>query len=186
MAALGDQFLDQLPHRRDKRSLSHMVEFAADSSLEGSGFERPVPRQISNGFKVPARWVRSTFGAVSSEQLPPDKRPRFLAASRPVPVYLRSRRATDAASVAELKFRIQMGWTPSATAEPGSDRIGGAALCHSMRDYHDPDQDRPRYRKECLSGSRCRRQGHGCHSPAAAATRHPTVLCFSAILPYWH
>src|SRR6516162_7399076 len=45
-----------------------------------------------------------------------------------------------------------------------------------MRDRHDPDQDRFRYRKECLSGSRCRRQGHGCHSQAATATRHTAVL----------
>ena len=33
----------------------------------------------------------------------------------------------------ELEFRIQMGWTPSATAEPGSDRIGGTALLFNGR-----------------------------------------------------
>ena len=47
-------------------------------------------------------------------------------------------------------------------------------------DRHDPDQDRPRYRKECLSGSRCRRQRHGC--PSQAATR-PDMLRFFASLP---
>ena len=31
------------------------------------------------------------------------------------------------------EFRIQMGWTPSATAEPASDRIGGAALLFNER-----------------------------------------------------
>src|SRR5215813_13602029 len=29
--------------------------------------------------------------------------------------------------------RIQMGWTPSATAEPGSDRIGGQHCCSDER-----------------------------------------------------
>ena len=33
----------------------------------------------------------------------------------------------------ELEVRIQMGWTPSATAEPGSDRIGGTALSFKER-----------------------------------------------------
>jgi hypothetical protein len=28
----------------------------------------------------------------------------------------------------ELGVRIQMGWTPSATAEPGSDRLGGSII----------------------------------------------------------
>ena len=69
---------------------------------------------------------------------------------------------------------------------PSQVRIGSAGQhCRSMRDRHDPDQDRPRYRKNCLSGSRCRRQRHSCHSQAATATRHATVLCFSAILPDW-
>ena len=33
----------------------------------------------------------------------------------------------------EPEVRIQMGWTPSATAEPGSDRIGGTALSFNER-----------------------------------------------------
>jgi hypothetical protein len=33
------------------------VRFAMDSPLKGTGFEFPVPRQIGNGFKAPARWV---------------------------------------------------------------------------------------------------------------------------------
>jgi hypothetical protein len=31
------------------------------------------------------------------------------------------------------QVRIQMGWTPSATAEPASDKIGGAALLFNER-----------------------------------------------------
>ena len=34
---------------------------------------------------------------------------------------------------AELEVRIQMGWTPSATAEPGSDTIGGTELSFNER-----------------------------------------------------
>ena len=36
-------------------------------------------------------------------------------------------------AIAELEVRIQMGWTPSATTEPGSDRIGGTALSFNER-----------------------------------------------------
>jgi hypothetical protein len=38
-------------------------EFAPDSSQEGSGFELPVPREISSGFEASAELGRSTLGA---------------------------------------------------------------------------------------------------------------------------
>jgi hypothetical protein len=44
-------------------------KFALDSSLEGNGFELPVPHEIGSGFEASAELGRSTVGAaVSSAQ----------------------------------------------------------------------------------------------------------------------
>src|SRR5215472_19369577 len=63
-------------------------------------------------------------------------------------------------------------WGGRPPLPPSQVRIGSAgSIVVQMRDHHDPDQDWPRYRKECLSGSRCRRQGQllsfvsGCDDP---------------------
>jgi hypothetical protein len=43
------------PHRRRRcRKRDECAEFAADSLLEGNGFELPVPREISGGFEASA------------------------------------------------------------------------------------------------------------------------------------
>jgi hypothetical protein len=109
-------------------------------------------------------------------------RPRQLPGTPTIPGTSRNPRLS---MLRYYKFESKWGGRPPLLPSPL--RIGSAGQhCYSMRDRHDPNQDRPRYRKECFSGSRCRRQGHGCHSQAATVTRHSTVLCFSAILPDWH
>ena len=75
------------------------------------------------------------------------------------------------------------GWTPSATAEPGSDRIGGAALLFNGEIAMTPIRIGLDIAKNVF-------QVHGVDDNRTVVIRkrlrRPDILRFFASLPHWH
>ena len=107
----------------------------ASKSMPNRTFPRPLTscparRRSRTGRRRNLDWRRScSAGRVS------------IGISTTCHIILATARAKDARDALEirgfraavLKVRIQTGWTPSAPAEPASDRIGGAALLFTER-----------------------------------------------------
>ena len=135
--------------------------------------KRRLWRRSAGGFPAPPT------AAIALSVYRGRRRSDDTAASGVARPQLRAGLETTAFLARTCKFESKWGGRPPLL--PSRLRIGSAGHhCYSMRDRHDPDQDRPRYRKECLSGSRCDDKGT---VVIRKRLRRPDILRFFASLP---